>query len=98
MKTKYEQDSIVFEWFKYSALRKSDGNVQKYWFGLPYIADGDADFVLQSVRKHVVCSRGLLQILGWGLKRWRSIRNASKVSGVFPMHKKTGKVNYISIR
>ena len=33
--TKYEQDSIVFEWFKYLALWKSDGNVQKYWFCLP---------------------------------------------------------------
>ena len=29
VKTKYEQDSVVFEWFKYLALRKSDGNVQK---------------------------------------------------------------------
>ena len=29
VKTKYEQDWIVFEWFKYLALRKSDGNVQK---------------------------------------------------------------------
>ena len=40
-KTKYEQDSIVFEWFKYSALRRSDCKVVMYWFCLPYLSDGD---------------------------------------------------------
>ena len=44
-KSKYDQDSIVFEWFKYSALRKSADNVQMYWFCLPYVNDGAADAV-----------------------------------------------------
>ena len=96
-KTKYEQDSIVFEWFKYSALRRSDCKVVMYWFCLPYLSDGDEDVVIEAVRTHVVCSRGLILILDWGRKRWRSIRSSVSVSGVLPVHKGTGKTNYNSI-
>ncbi len=98
VKTKYEQDSIEFEWFMYPALRKSVVNVHKYWFCLPYISDGATDVVLDAVRKHVVCYRGLLLILDFGARRWQAIRNASTVSGVFPQHKRIGKINYNSIR
>ena len=96
-KQKYEQDSIVFEWIKYSGhLKKSVS--KSNWFCLPYISeDGDTDAVLQAVRKHVVCSRGLQLILDWGLKRWKSIRKATSVLGTLPVHKKIGKVNYNSI-
>ena len=82
VKTKYKQDLILFEWYKYSALRKSDGNVKMYWFCLPYISDGATDVILEAVRKNVVCSQGLQHILDWGHKRWRSIQRASTVSGV----------------
>jgi hypothetical protein len=41
-KTKYEQDSIVFEWFKYSShLKKS--KCKSNYFKLPFIDDGTAD-------------------------------------------------------
>ena len=69
-----------------------------YWFCLPYIRDGATDDVLHAVQKHVVCSRGLLLILDFGARRWRAIRNASTVSGVFPQHKGIGKINYNSIQ
>jgi hypothetical protein len=92
----------VFEWFKYAALRKADGKMKgdgkMYWFCLPFIGDGATDDVLHAVRKHVVCSRGLLLILDFGARRWRAIRNASTVSGVFPQHKGIGKINYNSIQ
>ena len=88
----------VFEWYKYAALRKSEGKVKMHWFCLPYDGDGVADdVVLNAVRKHVVCSRGLLLILGWGRKRWRSIQKASTVSGVLPVHKGNGTMNYNSL-
>jgi len=97
VKTKYEQDSIAFEWIKYSGhLKKSVS--KSNWFCLPYISeDGDTDVVLQAVQKHVVCSRGLQLILDWGLKRWQKIRKATSVSGALPVHKGIGKVNYNSI-
>jgi len=101
-KTNYKQNSIVFEWFKYAALRKADGKMKgdgkMYWFCLPFIGDGATDDVLHAVRKHVVCSRGLLLILDFGTRRWRAIRNASTVSGVFPQHKGIGKIHYNSIQ
>ena len=48
-KTKYDQDLIVFEWYKYSALRKSANKAQMYWFCLPYINDGAKDVDIEAV-------------------------------------------------
>jgi len=93
-KTKYEQDSIVFEWFKYSSYLKKGS---KYiLFCLPFIDDGMA-VVPEAVHMHVLCSRGLLLVLNWGSSRWRSICKASTMTGVMPMHKTTGKMNYNSL-
>jgi len=64
-KTKYEQDSIVFEWFKYSSYLKKGS---KYTlFRLPFIDDGMA-VVPEAVHMHVLCSRGLLRVLNWEKK------------------------------
>ena len=79
-KTKYEQDLIVFEWFKYSShLKKS--KCKSNYFKLPFIDDGTAD-VPQGTRTHVLCSWGLLLVLNWGKRRWGSIQKASLVTGV----------------
>ena len=84
-KTKYEQDSIVFEWFKYSSYLKKGS---KYTlFRLPFIDDG-ITVVPEAVHMHVLCSRGLLLVLNFGSRRWRSIWKASTVLGVMPMHKR----------
>jgi len=93
-KTKYEQDSIVVEWLKYSSYLKKGS---KYTlFRLPFI-DDSMTVVPEAVRMHVLCSRGLLLVLNWGSRRWRSIRKAPTVTGVMPMHKAKGKVNYNSL-
>ena len=36
-KTKYEQDTLVFEWFKYAGMKRTK---KVYLFRLPYIDDG----------------------------------------------------------
>ncbi len=93
-KTKYEQDSIVFEWFKYlSYLKKGSKCIL---FRLPFIDNGMA-VVAEAVHMHMLCSRGLLRVLNWGSSRWRSIRKASTVTGVMLMHKATGKLIYNSL-
>jgi hypothetical protein len=93
-KTKYEQDSIVFEWFKYSSYLKKGS---KYTlFCLPFIDDGMA-VVPEAVHMHVLCSRGLLLVLNLGSRRWQLIRKASTVVGVMPMHKAKGKKSNNSI-
>ena len=43
-KTKYEQDAIVFEWFKYASMKKKKVNL----FCLPYI-DDSANVVPEAV-------------------------------------------------
>jgi len=66
-KTKYEQDSIVFKWLKYSLYLKKGS---KYTlFCLPFIDDG-MSVIPEAVCMHVLCSRGLLLVLNWGSRRW----------------------------
>ncbi len=94
-KSKYEQDSIVYKWFKYSSFLKK-GQSKFNLFCLPSIDDGTAD-VVKVVRKHLNCTRGLQFLLDLGRRRYRSIRKALAFTGVMPVHKATVKMNYNSI-
>jgi hypothetical protein len=93
-KMKYEQDSIVFEWFKYPSNLKKGSKITL--FCLPFI-DDDMAVVPEAVRMHVLCSQGLLLVLKWGSRRWQSIRTASTVTGVMPMHKAKEKTDCNSL-
>ena len=98
-KTKYEQDSIVFEWFKYSLyFRKSFSYDSNHitLFCLPFIDDGTV-VVPDAVRRHMLCSQGLHLVLNWGRSRWESLPKASVVTGVMLIHRAKGKTNYNSI-
>jgi hypothetical protein len=64
---------------------------------LPYIDDGTVD-ILKAVKTHALCTLGLLLVLGWGVKKLSTIRNAANVTGVMPMHAHVGKQNYRSIK
>jgi len=68
-KDTYEQNSIVFEWYRYSSLFRLPGKGSPILFRLPYIDDGMED-IPEMVRNHVLCSRGLQFILDWGRKRY----------------------------
>ena len=87
---KYEQDSIAFEWYKYSLYLKKS-LFKKTPFHLPCINDGTAVVAPKAVHMHMLCTRGIATVLDWGKKRWWSIRMASTKMSVMPMHKKTGK-------
>ena len=66
------------------------------YFWLPYIDDGTED-IPERVRDHVVCTRGLRFILGFGRSRYQRIRKVLLNSAVFPRHKAVGKPNYNAI-
>ncbi len=65
-------------------------------FCLPFIDDGMV-VIPDAVCTQVLCSRGLRLVLNWGRSRWASIRKASTVTGVMPIHKAKGKMNYNSL-
>ena len=58
-KKKYDQDSIILEWYKY-AISASIGN-SYLWFCLPYMSTLDADIdCLRALQKHRLCLLGML--------------------------------------
>ncbi len=100
-RNKYKQDSIVFEWFRYSSFlkprTKQKRTKNKMLFPLPYVNDGTA-IVYEKVRIHLLCLFGLQRVLAFGRKRYGSIRNASKFTPVMPAHKSIGKKIYNAIK
>ena len=88
--TQYEQNSIVLQWIRYLTLLRMEGQSRLNYFWLPYIDDGTED-IPERVRDHVVCTRGLRFILGFGRSRYQRIRKVSLNSAVFPRHKAVGK-------
>jgi hypothetical protein len=100
-KNKYKQDSIVFEWFRYSSFLKPRTEQKrtnnKILFCLPYVDDGTA-IIDEMVRIHLLCLVGLRLILAFGKKRYGAICNASKFTSVMPAHKNIGRKNYNAIK
>ncbi len=100
-RNKYEQDLIVYEWFRYSSFLKPSAEQKKTknktLFCLPYIDNSTVIFD-EMVRIHLLCMNGLQCILEFGNKRYRSIRNALKFTSVIPAHKSIGKKNYNAIQ
>ena len=88
--TQYEQNSIVLQWIRYLTLLRMEGQSRMNYFRLPYINDGTED-IPERVRDHVVCTRGLRFILGFGRSRYQRIRKVSLNSVIFPRHKAVGK-------
>jgi hypothetical protein len=99
-RNKYEQDSIVFEWFRYSSFLKprteQKRTKNKILFCQPYIDNGTA-IVDEMVHIHLLCLLGLRLILAFSKKRYGAICNASKFTSVMPAHKSIGKKNYNAI-
>ncbi len=98
---KHEQDSIVFEWWRYVLILKpsnkqKQGMKNKNVLCLPFVDDG-TDAVEDKVRTHLLCKRGLYCLLTFGQRRYVSIRSAAKSSAVFPDHKSIGKKNYNNV-
>jgi hypothetical protein len=92
---KHEQDSIVFEWWRYILILKASNEQRKGMknmnvFCLPFVDDG-TDAVDDKVRTHLLCKRGLYCLLTFGQRRYVSIRSAAKSSAVLPDHKSIGK-------
>ncbi len=70
--------------------------IKDEYFRLPYIDDGTED-VPKTVRNHVVCTRGLRFIFGFGRSRYEQILKVSWNSAIFPLHKAVEKTDYNSV-
>ncbi len=89
---------ILFEWYKYLSFVKKVGqrNLRFHNYRLPYMEDG-SEPVPETVHNHLVCTKGLQTILGYGKKSFRRMSREAMCSLVLPPHKATGKVNYNAI-
>ena len=96
-KTKYEQDSTVLEWYRYTTSAERGGNTRgpkkgrTNYYHLPY--DGnfiDDDNSLQALRNHRLCTEGMKSVMAIGYDRMKSIQTAAKTIGVMPRHASFG--------
>ena len=78
-KSKYDQDSIVLEWYKYAIAARIDASHRKpLWFCLPYDATLNTDIdCLCASQKHRLCLLGMRSLLGIGGSQYKSIRAAA---------------------
>jgi hypothetical protein len=76
-KSKYDEDSIILEWYKYAIaarIASMVGGSQPLWFCLPYNATLNTDMdCLRASQKHQLCVFGMRSLLGIGDFRYRSI-------------------------
>jgi hypothetical protein len=95
---KYERDIILFEWYNYSSFVKKVGqrSLRFHNYRLPCIDDG-TEPVPETVRNHLICTKGLQMILGYGRKSFVRMSREAMCSSVLPPHKATGKINYNAI-
>jgi len=92
-KSKYGQDSIVLEWYKYAIAARIDASRRKpLWFCLPYNATLNTDIdCLRASQKHRLCLLGMRSLLGIGGYQYRSIQAVASVGVMPPRHKGIGK-------
>jgi len=92
MKKKYDQDSIILEWYKYAIAAKI--GMKHLWFCLPYVSTLDGADIhchcLRALQEHRLCLLGMCSLMGIGDTRYRSIKAASSL-GVMPQHEGLGK-------
>jgi len=87
-KSKYDQDSIILEWYKYTIAARIGH--RQLWFCLPYDATWNADIdCLRVLREHRLCTQGMHLLLGIRYRRYATIRAAASV-GVMPRHRGAG--------
>jgi len=93
-KTKYDQDSIIAEWYKYASANRG----RKMMFMLPFkvdsVEEGECNASIENLptlAAKTLCTKGIRSVMQIGKKRWEKVASASKLSGVLPRHKSTGK-------
>jgi hypothetical protein len=100
-KSKYDQDSIILEWYKYANAARIAAMIgcrQQLWFCLPYDVTFNTDIdCLRASQKHRLCLLGMRSLLGIRGSRYISIRAAASV-GVMPRHKGAGKKSNVTIK
>ena len=100
-KSKYDQDSIILEWYKYANAARIAAMIgcrQQLWFCLPCDATLNTNIdCLRASQTHRLCLLGMHSLLGIGGSRYRSIRAAAS-NGVMPRHKGAGKKSNVTIK
>ena len=92
-KNKYDQDSIILDWYRYA----HQGKGRKKLYMLPYKSNGDgatssSDPTMATLRDAKVCSKGIQKVTFIGKSRFDTVASVSKTSGVMPVHKHTGRI------
>jgi hypothetical protein len=105
MKSRYEQNSIIMDWYRYSQAARVG---RKYvWYCLPYDVnwcfdsddydDNDVAVIVEAAKEVKLCTSGMRSVMNIGTWRFQSIRDASDM-GVFPLHRLKGKRSNAAIK
>jgi hypothetical protein len=82
-KSKYDQDSIILEWYKYAIAARIAAMISRrkpLWFCLPYDATLNSNIdCLHASQKHQLCLLGMRSLLGIGGFRYRSNRATASI-------------------
>jgi hypothetical protein len=104
VQSKYDQDSIILEWFRYSTSAERGGNTQgpnkgrMNYYHLPY--DGnhvDDDNSLQVLCNHRLCTAGMQAVMSnIGYDQMQSIQMVAEMTGLIPHHASVGAKGHLT--
>ena len=92
-KRKYDQDSILLDWYRYAHSGK--GHTKLFMLPFNSVTEDEsttADTVIQDMREARLCSDGIRKVMMMGKTRWSTLRSASTTTGIMPVHKHTGRI------
>jgi hypothetical protein len=105
MKSKYEQNSIIMDWYRY--IQAARVGRQYVWYCLPYDVnwcvdsddydDYDLAVIVEAAKEVKLCTSGMCSVMNIGTWQFQSIRDASDM-GVYPLHKLAGKRSNAAIK
>ena len=94
-KSKYEKDTLLMEWYRYS--KQSPDEDGRLWYYLPHDATDlihtEEEFHL--LKSHQICSDAMLAVMGVTRKRMTPIIKAFNLAGVPKQHGNKGRSNQI---
>jgi hypothetical protein len=100
MKTKYEQDSIILDWYKYRQAAKVGSKHVCYClpYDVSWCFDSDNyDSIFEAAKGAKLCTLGMRSVMEIGNTQFQSIRAASAM-GVMPRHKLVGRKSNSAIK
>ena len=87
-KSKYDQDTLILEWYKYAWANNDyiQGRGQRYCLPFDGSCIDDVD-LCNELTAHKLYTLGMCSIMGIGWRKFQSIQRAADSTGVMPYHK-----------